>query len=211
VHGHWEDVGSLSCRCSECGCKNDRETMFCPNCGAKMDFLYDLRSGHENGGRTMIRIMKELWARNSKELKRIIGEMEEDDIDDLEYKDLVKLTFQVIFNNKDARYFYYDVNIDKIHEIDDGDYQGTLLYIIPFQTYQPAENEYLMTFVNYGSCSGCDTLQAIQYDGGTIEEKHKDIYKLCLDLACGTVRPYNDGWRNTDGLFDQAEEENGQS
>jgi len=42
-HGHWEDVGSLSCRCSECGCKNDRETMFCPNCGAKMDFLYDLR------------------------------------------------------------------------------------------------------------------------------------------------------------------------
>ena len=37
VYGHWEDVGSLSCRCSECGCKNDRETRFCPNCGAKMD------------------------------------------------------------------------------------------------------------------------------------------------------------------------------
>lgn len=36
-HGHWEDVGSLSCRCSECGCKNYRETRFCPNCGAKMD------------------------------------------------------------------------------------------------------------------------------------------------------------------------------
>ena len=28
---------TLSCRCSECGCKNDRETRFCPNCGAKMD------------------------------------------------------------------------------------------------------------------------------------------------------------------------------
>lgn len=36
-HGRWEDVGSLSCRCSECGCKNDQETRFCPNCGAKMD------------------------------------------------------------------------------------------------------------------------------------------------------------------------------
>ena len=36
-HGHWEDAGSLSCRCSECGCKNDRETRFCPNCGAKID------------------------------------------------------------------------------------------------------------------------------------------------------------------------------
>lgn len=36
VHGYWTDVGSLSCRCSECGCKNDKETRFCPNCGAKM-------------------------------------------------------------------------------------------------------------------------------------------------------------------------------
>lgn len=49
-HGHWEDVGSLSCRCSECGCKNDRETRFCPNCGAKMDFLYDLRGQNGFGG-----------------------------------------------------------------------------------------------------------------------------------------------------------------
>lgn len=37
VHRHWEDVGSLSCRCSGCGCKNDRETRFCPHCGSKMD------------------------------------------------------------------------------------------------------------------------------------------------------------------------------
>lgn len=36
-HAHWFDVGSLSCRCSGCGCKNDRETAYCPSCGAKMD------------------------------------------------------------------------------------------------------------------------------------------------------------------------------
>ena len=36
-HAHWFDVGSLSCRCSGCGCKNDRDTAYCPNCGAKMD------------------------------------------------------------------------------------------------------------------------------------------------------------------------------
>lgn len=36
VKGEWVDVGSLSCRCSECGCKNNRETPFCPNCGAQM-------------------------------------------------------------------------------------------------------------------------------------------------------------------------------
>ena len=27
-HGHWWDRGSLSCRCSRCGCKNDRETRY---------------------------------------------------------------------------------------------------------------------------------------------------------------------------------------
>lgn len=36
-HGNWFDNGSLSCRCSECGCKSNRESNFCPHCGAKMD------------------------------------------------------------------------------------------------------------------------------------------------------------------------------
>lgn len=34
--GRWFDIGSLSCRCSNCGGKNNRESKFCPNCGAKM-------------------------------------------------------------------------------------------------------------------------------------------------------------------------------
>ena len=37
AHGYWYDRGSLSCRCSECGCKNIKETKYCPHCGAKMD------------------------------------------------------------------------------------------------------------------------------------------------------------------------------
>lgn len=36
-HGYWFDKGSLSCRCSNCGCKSDKEYHYCPNCGAKMD------------------------------------------------------------------------------------------------------------------------------------------------------------------------------
>ena len=34
--GNWFDVGSLSCRCSNCGCKSTKEYSFCPNCGADM-------------------------------------------------------------------------------------------------------------------------------------------------------------------------------
>jgi Lar family restriction alleviation protein len=37
VRGEWFDRGSLSCRCSECGCKSNKEYTYCPNCGAKMD------------------------------------------------------------------------------------------------------------------------------------------------------------------------------
>lgn len=36
---YWYDVGSLSCRCSKCGCKNNRESKFCPNCGAEMEVI----------------------------------------------------------------------------------------------------------------------------------------------------------------------------
>lgn len=36
VHGRWYDKGSLSCRCSCCGCKSNKEYDYCPNCGAKM-------------------------------------------------------------------------------------------------------------------------------------------------------------------------------
>ena len=36
-HGHWYGFGSSSCWCSRCGCKNNMETKYCPNCGALMD------------------------------------------------------------------------------------------------------------------------------------------------------------------------------
>jgi hypothetical protein len=48
----------------------------------------------------------------------------------------------------------------RIHTIDDGNYQGTLLYIIAEQGYQPFT--YWCMSVSYGSCSGCDTLHSIR-------------------------------------------------
>lgn len=61
------------------------------------------------------------------------------------------------------------------------------------------EYEYLMTYVGYGSCSGCDTLQAIQECGENIPtpEQLKDFMSLCKDLVTNMIKPYNTGWRAT--------------
>lgn len=69
--------------------------------------------------------------------------------------------------------------------IDNGDYQGTQIFLIPMETYQPSVEDYVYTNTYYGSCSGCDTLQAIQsYDYNELpnEEQIKDYMTLALHL-----------------------------
>ncbi len=73
----------------------------------------------------------------------------------------------------------------RIHEIDDGDYQGTLLYIIAAEGYQPSQYWYVT--VSYGSCSGCDTLEGIKGygDGPPSEQQVKDYMTLSLHIVQG--------------------------
>ena len=131
-------------------------------------------------------------ALNNNELLNHVLNKNDDPLEYLEYKDLVKLTVMFTLNDENE----WDAN--KIKEIDDGDYQGTLLYLIPEDTYQPNSSEYLMTFVEYGSCSGCDTLQAIQcfLDTKSRDKSIDDLMNLCKDLICNMIKPYNIGWRH---------------
>src|SRR5690606_41690756 len=71
------------------------------------------------------------------------------------YRAVVKAVCQVITPDD-----YGDIDPERIHEIDDGDYQGTLVYVIAATGYQP--DDYWYVRVGYGSCSGCDTLEAIK-------------------------------------------------
>lgn len=134
------------------------------------------------------------WNKNEDKLKEVLSKNTE--LND--YITLVKLTFDTIFNIDNK--YRVELDIENITEIDNGEYQGTLLYLIPFKTYQPCEYEYLMTYVNYGSCSGCDTLESILSDGEydskvpTVQQL-KDYMSLCRDLVNNTIKPYNGGWR----------------
>ena len=140
----------------------------------------------------MLKIIRDKWDRNKDKLQETL--IKGNTFNECSYIDLVKLSFKIIFNSDGEG---DQLDIKKITEIDDGDYQGTLLYLIPFETYQPSEYEYLMTHVSYGSCSGCDTLQSIQDYGKKFltDQQVSDFMTLCKDILTNTIKPYNSGWR----------------
>ena len=63
-----------------------------------------------------------------------------------------------------------------IHEINDGGtYQGTLVYVIGGKGI--SLDRYWYVKIDYGSCSGCDTLESIRrYDQGQPSSKQVDEY-----------------------------------
>lgn len=73
----------------------------------------------------------------------------------------------------------------RIHRIDDGDYQGTLLFVIAAEGYQPST--YWAVKVGYGSCSGCDTFEAIREygDAPPTDEQAKEYFTLALHVVQG--------------------------
>lgn len=97
------------------------------------------------------------------------------------YRNIVEAVIGVISDEDD----HYDPDPERIHEIDDGDYQGTLLFVIGAKGYQPSD--YWFVKIYYGSCSGCDTLQGIWgYDGGPpSEEQIKEYMTLALHVVQG--------------------------
>lgn len=152
----------------------------------------------------MIKFMKFRWAENEALLRKRFENMCDDELNRLSYKDLVKYICEDIVNTFVESTDYIagpTVMTDRITEIDNGDYCGTLLFTIPFDVYEPSHNEYFMTYVEYGSCSGCDTLQGIYYMER--EEQINDYMKLCKDIASNFIVPYNIGWRENE-LFKEA-------
>lgn len=73
-----------------------------------------------------------------------------------DYTAIVKGVIECVQGNRE----YDSPSPDRIHVIDDGDYQGTLVYVIAAGGYQP--DDYWYVKVGYGSCSGCDTLEDIR-------------------------------------------------
>ena len=161
----------------------------------------------------MLKFCLETWNKNRELLKKHLESLTQKELQDLCYHDLVIDVVKYIYNDGDTVDIGDNFNPDKITEVDNGSYQGTLLYLIPYNRYQPSEYDYLMTYVGYGSCSGCDTLKSIisdVYDYSASEDSLvsdkavKYLMTLCQDLVTNTIKPYNTGWRNTE-MFEPVE------
>ena len=74
---------------------------------------------------------------------------------------------------------------ERIHQINDGDYQGVLVFVIACRGYQPSK--YWSVMIDYGSCSGCDTLERIRGygDSQTTEQQLDDYMTLALHIVQG--------------------------
>lgn len=153
----------------------------------------------------MIKYCLGKWEKNKDTLKENLSK--DPALDDCNYLYLVKKVVTMILNDgSDDGWDGEKWSVDDITEIDNGDYCGTLLYLIPRDTYQPSEHDYLMAYVGYGSCSGCDTLLEIQsyYEDDFKEDRLRDYMALCKDIVCSIIKPYNSGWRYSDE-FEQVE------
>ena len=146
----------------------------------------------------MIERFVKAWDQNKDKLKGHIATHPQEEYDS--YESLVKLLFNIVINpaiaeeKGDWEGYQYDTN--HICKIDDGQYQGTLIFVLHTGCYQPSTEDYIYTSVGYGSCSGCDTLQAIHLyeDGLPTDGQIEDYMTLCLHLLqnCREMGSEND-------------------
>ena len=120
------------------------------------------------------------WDKNNHKIKEWLK-----NIDDtyLHYGELLKKTIELIIDD----YGYGLPDHSLLTEIDNGDYQGTIIFIIGGYGYQPSVQDHWHTNTYYGSCSGCDTLQSIlcdyAHDGeGFSDGQINDLWTLCLHM-----------------------------
>lgn len=132
----------------------------------------------------MIEAIVKQWDANKHKLEEYFATTKQEDYSD--YESIVVKLFELVITEIENEWSGTDeFDVSKMTVIDDGDYQGTMIYIIPKDTYQPSVNDYVITDNYYGSCSGCDTLLAIsEYeDGLPNKEQVKEYMTIALHLV----------------------------
>lgn len=123
-----------------------------------------------------------LWDKNNSKVLEWIKTVKNDIFS---YELLLKNTLRIIIGQTGIDTYELPYH-GRITHIDDGGYQGTLVFVIGGLVDIPTINDYWYTYVDYGSCSGSDTLLWIisGYDMSIYpsERQSKDYMALCLHM-----------------------------
>ena len=97
------------------------------------------------------------------------------------YEDIFRKTIKMMFEDyENEEICDSDLpDFERITVIDDGDWQGTLVFVVGAQNYQPST--YWVSSVNYGSCSVCDTFKEYE-DFEHPEKSAPNMVTLALHL-----------------------------
>lgn len=96
------------------------------------------------------------------------------------YENIYEMLFHLVITRSERGELEWDWN--RFVKIDDGEYQGNQIFILCSNVYQPELTDYIFTSVAYGSCSGCDTFQAIQ-ESEDKAERVKGYMTLALHMV----------------------------
>ena len=130
----------------------------------------------------MINYFIEAWDKYKSNLKEYFETHRQEDFAN-DYESILKVVVDNVINKREE----VDFNNKDIRVVDFGDYQGTQIFSFHVDCYQPTVADTFYTSIYYGSCSGCDTLLRIRYNGDNSEEipnkeQVNDYMKLALNL-----------------------------
>lgn len=152
----------------------------------------------------MIKEFTAAWGENQQKLREYIMGNPVKCYDN--YKRLLEEVFNKVINPYLESQGDCTYDVDKIVEIDHGHYQGDYMYVIPKKVYQPSPEDYVISYADYGSCSGCDTLLHI-LSGIRSDEKGfwipnneqvSEFMTLCLNLLQRCKQPYDEEYWKDD-------------
>ena len=119
------------------------------------------------------------WDKHKDELsENLTIELSLDPDIDMSYEKLIKFMYNTVLKDTSPNSQMWD--LDRMTTINDGDYQGTLIFMLPEETYQP--ETYLSMKVSYGSCSWCDTLMGVMDYTNSVTKKVDGLMTICLHL-----------------------------
>lgn len=129
----------------------------------------------------MIKNFSTAWGENQEILRNYLKKNRQEEYDS--YSVLFKKTIELVVNPYLKQIGETVFDIDTIQECTTNDYQGTLALIMS-QCNAYYKSDFVATYVDYGSCSGCDTLLSISQYGEEIpnEEQVREYLQLCLNM-----------------------------